>query len=261
MSNNLIATATYRKEVTAQTTNSNITSVKVIEVEGPFDGGGNYVASVNKEEQYVYCVTLDKDPRTVDFKKIKWAVSYDESDEEFTFEYIKGGYLEGDRLRIWLQSGKATYSFKIHTYTGALPRNGSSVEVSIDHKQFKAYKKTGTRSNTPPNVTVSPPRMEVDKNGQSYVHVLAVLTDHQKDFILDESEIFFTVRLAIEANNGVYFPYPSKGKEYYLSFRSQTLEGGTNGVSSSSSSFEDAFVENQEAKFLPFSELISNKTW
>lgn len=129
--------------------------------------------------------------------------------------------------------------------------NISQLEV----KAYLCYNGLNDIRNTPPDVAIYK-EMRVDKNGHPFVNVSATLTAHQKEFILDESEIFFTVRLAISKK--LYFPYPRKGKDYYLSFRSQSLAGGKNGIFST---FEEAFVEIQEAKFLPFSELKSRKTW
>jgi len=154
-----------------------------------------------------------------------------------------------------IQKGLSNYRFTAVTARLSFANLLNDVD-NLEVKAYLCYNGLNDIRNKPGEVTVSYPIMEIDKNGQSYIHVSATLTEYQRDLLLDESEIFFTVRLAI--NKKLYFPYPRKGEDYYLSFRSRSLKDSKNTMFSD---FQEEFVEIQEAKFLPFSELKSKKTW
>lgn len=157
--NNLEVTAIYTSGDTVvkeTATTNNVTSFKVVDLEGPFDDNGNLLHNIEEGQVCVYIATLDKDVSTIDVKEVNWAMAYDENgDGVLKFEEIQGGH-RYDKNRIWvyLQSEKATALLTIHAYTSILPSNGDSITVSVDHKQYESDLKKGDRCNGQSNTTI-----------------------------------------------------------------------------------------------------------
>jgi len=112
-----------------------------------------------------------------------------------------------------------------------------------------------------PDIEITSKRLDYDEKQQPYLHIETAITEDQREHLLSDSEVIFTVRLAITSK--LYFPYPRLGdndkvEDYYLGFRTKSIAGGKNGVFTT---FEDGFVEIQVPQFLPLQKLLKGKVW
>ena len=104
-------------------------------IKGPFDEKNEQKQYVSRFHTYNFVVTLNKEIRINEIYKIKWAISYDES--ESIFFLFSGGNLNRNKINVDIQISKGNEKFKIYVY---IDRNiKSSARVTVYFKKAVAF--------------------------------------------------------------------------------------------------------------------------
>ena len=102
----------------------------ISKIDGPFIDSQKQTKYVSRKHTYTYYAIINNEIVEKEIKKVKWAVSYDDSTANNSFYLFAGGFVENGRIKVDIKISEGVEKFKIYAYTGDYPdKNTPYIEV------------------------------------------------------------------------------------------------------------------------------------
>jgi|SRR5690625_181023 len=93
----------------------------ISKIDGPFIDSQKQTKYVSRKHTYTYYAIINNEIVEKEIKKVKWAVSYDDSTANNSFYLFAGGFVENGRIKVDIKISEGVEKFKIYAYTGDYP--------------------------------------------------------------------------------------------------------------------------------------------